>query len=94
VITHVCEAAATGIPQHLIRLFGIPVHDQDARWLGMRLLELTSSAPAASAAVQIRHALEHDEDEVYLTPAERDAVRGVLHDNPPGLDELRVELRL
>jgi hypothetical protein len=75
----------------MLRLYGVPVHDDDARRLVATLLADTTPE-AFSAAHAIGRGLEEGSLLVALTPEQRDAILAVLEDPPDGLAELRGEL--
>ena len=82
--------AAGGEPKlgRMPRLLVIPITDDDARWLVTRLFR-DAHASAVSAALMITRGVELDLYAVALTPAERNAILGVLDDPPDSLAELR-----
>jgi hypothetical protein len=72
----------------VVRLLGIPIGDDDARWL-IDALYRDARAPAVSAALMLEKGIERGLYAVGLTPAERTAVLACLEEPPDGLAELR-----
>lgn len=72
----------------VVRLSGIPIRDDDARWLAFELYR-DAHAPAVSAARRIERSVERELYAVELRPDERRAILDVLDDPPDGLTELR-----
>jgi hypothetical protein len=73
-------------------LFGVPVHEDDARRLVATLIS-DATPDAFSAAHAIGHGLDQGSRLIALTPRQRDAILAVLEDPPAGsLAELRGEL--
>jgi hypothetical protein len=76
----------------VIRLFGIPVAEDDARNLVTTLLD-DGSPYAVAAARTIHHGVNAGAELVALTAGQRDAILAALEDPPsPGLGELRAAL--
>ena len=72
----------------VLRILGIPIRDDDARWLVFELYR-DAHPPAVAAALMIERGVERDLYAIALSPDERRAILGVLGDPPEGLAELR-----
>jgi hypothetical protein len=75
----------------MLRLYGIGVSDDDARWLVGELYR-DAHPPAVSAALMIAKSLDRGLYAVALEPAERTAILSVLNDCPDSLASLRAAL--
>ena len=75
-------------PRRVLRILGIPLADDDTRWL-IRALYRDAHVPAVSAALMPEKGIDRELYTVALTSAERTAMLGVLDDPPDGLTELR-----
>jgi len=72
----------------MLRLLGIPISDDDARYL-VATLVVEGTPDALSAAAQLAKGVERNLYAVGLSPGERAAVLACLEDPPDGLVELR-----
>lgn len=72
----------------MLRVLGIPISEDDARWL-IAALYRDAHAPAVSAALMLEKGVERGLYAVGLSREERTAILGVIDDPPDGLTELR-----
>jgi hypothetical protein len=75
----------------VLRLYGIPVAEDDVLWLVYRLRQV-GRATDVSAAAMIEKGLRDELVAVALTTEERTAILGVLDNPADGLAELRGRL--